>query len=408
MMEKFDQKSFFDAFIKIAQYLAGLSPETDFWLHLGKAMHSFFKADVTLFGERQAEGVALHHCSSEDGPLCAGLFDKTQDIIAQVLGSGFLASEVVFVPEPYAVAILPIFRDRQVTDAILVAHRSADALPKEVLNVYLSVAGLAGTTLSKLASEQRLRRSQEELEKALEDTRKLSDELALSNRDLEQFAYITSHDLQEPLRAVALYVELLRERYQGRLDAEADEYIGFASEGARRLQDMIDDLLQYSRVGTRGNPFREVASAEALEQALIHLGPMIQDSGAVIDYGELPTVWGDESQLVLLFQNLVGNAIKFRSDEHPRIEILARRDGDWFVFAVKDNGIGIDSRFLERIFVIFERLHRDKYPGTGIGLAQCKRVVERHGGRIWAESELGQGAIFYFTLPAPPEERRKE
>nr|WP_237179775.1 PAS domain S-box protein [Paraburkholderia sacchari] len=228
-----------------------------------------------------------------------------------------------------------------------------------------------------------------------------TDELARSNRDLEQFAYVASHDLQEPLRAVAGPLQLLQRRYEGQLDARADEYIGHAVEGAARMQALIEDLLTYSRVGRAENVFQPTECEAALDYALKNLSTAIEEAGAQVHRGPLPTVRAIAPQLSLLFQNLVGNAIKFRRKEGPvEIRVGAEPRGGVWQFRVKDYGIGIDAQYFERIFLIFQRLHtRRDYPGTGIGLALCKRIVERHGGRIWVESEPGKGTTFFFTLP---------
>jgi light-regulated signal transduction histidine kinase (bacteriophytochrome) len=213
--------------------------------------------------------------------------------------------------------------------------------------------------------------------------------------------------LQEPLRMVTSFVGLLADRYRGQLGADADEFIGYAVEGAKRMQQLILDLLEYSRVGTRGQSLQPTDANAALDEALWNLGLAIEDAGATVTHDPLPTVWADPVQLSQLLQNLIGNAIKFRGSEPPRIHIGVRatfevsETSKVWEFAVRDNGIGIDPQFFERIFVIFQRLHnRAAYPGTGIGLAICKKIVERHGGRIWVESAPGQGSTFYFTLPA--------
>jgi light-regulated signal transduction histidine kinase (bacteriophytochrome) len=199
---------------------------------------------------------------------------------------------------------------------------------------------------------------------------------------------------------VSSYTQLLARRYKGRLDADADDFIAYAVDGAYRMQRLINDLLAYSRVGTRGKEFEPTDCSVFFDQALANLKVTIEESGAVVDRGPLPTVMADKLQIGQLLQNLIGNAIKYHGDEPPRVHVSAEQKGNEWVFSVRDNGIGIDPQFAERIFVIFQRLHnREEYPGTGIGLAICKKIVERHGGRIWLESQVGTGATFYFTIP---------
>ena len=226
-------------------------------------------------------------------------------------------------------------------------------------------------------------------------------DLKRSNEELEQFAYVASHDLEEPLRMVRSYVQLLARRYEGKFDPEADEFIKFAVEGASHMQSLIDSLLTYSRVTTRGREFRPVDCEEVMVRTLAHLKAAIEKSKAVITYDALPRVSGDEVQLSQLFQNLISNAIKFHGEEPPNVHISAKKEDSHWVFSVKDKGIGIEHKYAERIFIIFQRLHgQEEYPGSGIGLAVCRRIVERHGGRIWVESEPGHGSTFYFSLPA--------
>ena len=229
-------------------------------------------------------------------------------------------------------------------------------------------------------------------------------DLRRSNEELERFAYVASHDLQEPLRMVASYVQLLGKRYKGKLDDDADEFIGYAADGATRMQRLIEDLLAFSRVGTRGAASGPVDVNAVLAGALSNLTLAIAESGASVTAGDLPTVAGDSGQLGHVFQNLISNAVKFRGEQPPVVHISAERDGDGWLFRVSDNGIGIAPEYFERIFVIFQRLHgREKYSGTGIGLAIARKIVERHGGRIWVESKPGNGTTFLFTLPAQKE-----
>jgi light-regulated signal transduction histidine kinase (bacteriophytochrome) len=226
-------------------------------------------------------------------------------------------------------------------------------------------------------------------------------ELRRSNEELQQFAYVASHDLQEPLRMVASYTQLLGKRYAGRLDSEADEFIAYAVDGSNRMQALIQDLLAYSRAGTNGKAHHEISSEKALKQALTNLRATIQESGAVVTHDSLPAITTDDAQLVQVFQNLVGNGIKYRRTEVPRVHVSAAKNGgkEWN-FSVQDNGLGIDPQYFDRIFVLFQRLHgREEFKGTGIGLAICKKIVERLGGRIWVESEPEKGSTFYFALP---------
>lgn len=245
-------------------------------------------------------------------------------------------------------------------------------------------------------------------QKIAERTKQLeaqTEELARSNAELAQFAYIASHDLQEPLRMVSNYLQLIDHRYRGQLDNDADEFIDYAVDGAMRMQQLIRDLLAYSRVGTRGQAFSRVDTRQLVEQVLDDLQVTIHDRQATVTVGALPQVLGDTTQLGQLWQNLISNALKFCDTGAPAIEISTTFEPttrEW-IFAVRDNGIGIEAEYFERIFLIFQRLHtRNEYPGTGIGLAICKKIVERHGGRIWVESQPGVGTVFYFTIPASP------
>lgn len=302
-----------------------------------------------------------------------------------------------------AVSILTIL------DPILSSH-SVQTLWIVFTNRTLSLLGIWSTVIFvskykhslKIITEAKesLRKEEEALRQANKDLKRYSEELRRSNAELEQFAHVASHDLQEPLRMVASFTQLLQRRYRDRLDADANEFISYAVEGANRMQRLINDLLSYSRIQTRGKPFEEIDCEEILGEVRVNLQVAIEKSGALITNNSLPVIMGDASQLMRLFQNLIDNAIKFADKESPRVHVSAeKKDHEW-LFSVSDNGIGIDPQYGERIFVIFQRLHgREEYPGTGIGLAICKRIVERHGGRVWVESEPGKGSTFYFTIP---------
>jgi signal transduction histidine kinase len=260
-----------------------------------------------------------------------------------------------------------------------------------LLQAFMAVTVLMSLSLAAAVSESRRAREALETQAA---------ELARSNADLEQFAYAASHDLKEPLRAVTSFVQLLARRYKGRLDSDADEFIQYAVEGTSRMATMVDDLLEYSRAGRRQEPFQPTDSGESLARALANLAVVIKESRAVVTSEGLPRVTGDALELALVFQNLIGNAIKFRGEEPPKVHVSALRERGRWLFSVRDNGIGIDPAHQERIFALFQRLHgRDRYPGSGIGLTICKKIVERHGGSIWASSSPGMGSTFYFTLP---------
>ena len=295
----------------------------------------------------------------------------------------------------------PIVHRGQVVGLFEVANKESDydeadlALARTIAN---TIAPILDARMGH-EREQRRRRSAEQ------DLQDKADALARSNQELEQFSYVASHDLQEPLRMVSSFTQLLAKRYQDQLDQDAKDFIGYAVDGANRMQRLIQDLLEYSRVTSRGQPTIPLDSHDALGLAVNSLKAAIQESGALVTNDELPSISGDRTQLAQVFQNLIGNAIKFQKPgEPPRVHVSAERNADrpdFWTFKVADNGIGIEPRHFERLFVIFQRLHgKQEYPGTGIGLALCKRIVERHGGTIWLESQAGTGTTFFFTLPS--------
>jgi signal transduction histidine kinase len=255
------------------------------------------------------------------------------------------------------------------------------------------------TVQLKMTNEQ-LEREIAERKEAEEGLKRISDELTRSNADLQQFAYAASHDLQEPLRVIEGFIKLLARRYEKNLDAKAEEFIGYAIEGVKGMRALIKDLLDYSRIGTRDINLKDTDFSEAVDRAVFNLKTAVEESGATITHDPLPTIRADLVQISRLFQNLIGNAVKFRGEEAPAIHVSAERNEDGWTFFVRDNGIGIDPDNAERVFAVFQRLHtKEEYSGTGIGLAICKRIVERHGGRIWVRSEKGKGSTFCFTIP---------
>ena len=282
----------------------------------------------------------------------------------------------------------------QLLRAETAARENAEALRR-------SMAALNDTSEQLRASEAEIRKLNSELEERVEIR---TADLVRANEDLNQFAYAASHDLQEPLRNVSLYSQLMTKRYRGKLDAEADGYLDFISQSAQRMQQLLRDVLDYTQVATgKSEPLREpTCSEQALAEALANLHVAIKDSHAQVTHGILPGVYVYRTHLVQLLQNLIANAIKYRSDRVPQIHIDARKQGDKWLFCVRDNGIGIERQYLDKIFGVFKRLHKESHPGTGIGLAICQKIVHRYQGKIWAESQFGQGTTIYFSLPAAP------
>lgn len=335
---------------------------------------------LVLVGRERAERHRMQRCLEE----------QSSELLRQTATAAELARDVESTR-----AQLQRFNDileERVQERTADLERSALALKQEIIE-----REQAGISLRE--SENQLLIAHDELARGLAAH---TEELERSNHELEQFAYVASHDLQEPLRAISGCVQILQKRYSERLDSQGLELINHTVEGVARLQELIEGLLAYSRVSLHGHEAEPVSSKEALSAAMQHLESAIQETGAVVvEETELPTVNGHRGQLVQLLQNLIGNAIKYRSAAPPRVEISAQRNGDAWVFAVHDNGIGIEPQYFDRVFSIFQRLHtRDEYPGTGIGLAICKRIVEQAGGAMWIDSEVGEGSTFYFTLPA--------
>ena len=317
---------------------------------------------------------------------------------------GYRAEEAV--GQPIAILLPPerIQEEKQILERVRdgqrVEHLETVRLTKErrAIDVSVSVSPVRDQD-GRIIGAAKILRDITQRKRAEEALQRTAADLARSNKDLEQFAYVASHDLREPLRMVTGFMGLLKDRCQGKLDAKADEYIYFASDAATRMQGLIDDLLTYSRAG-RGAMSERTDVAAVLDGVLKALTVSIEESGAVVTRDSLPTITSNRLELTQVFQNLIGNAVTFKGERRPEIHVGARRQANGWLFTVRDNGIGIDPQFADRIFMIFQRLHtREQYPGSGIGLAICKKVVERHGGRIWVESQPGAGSTFCFTIP---------
>jgi signal transduction histidine kinase len=375
----------------IRQVRATGKPVTGATTNQGKAE---FDALRSALGGLQAD------LTSERRQAVAGLNGSATTLNAICLGIGvsLLVILIVLAFSLEISVIQPLSRlaadARKVADGDFTHHVDPGG-PQEVRTVGIDVNRMRERILAELSA---VRAAHTSLEARTED-------LQRSNAELEQFAYVASHDLQEPLRKVASFCQLLQRRYAGRLDEKADQYIELAVDGAKRMQQLINDLLAFSRVGRTAERREEVSCAVLLAQAWANLGPAVRASHATIEVGDLPVVLGETSLLTAVFQNLLSNALKFAGEQAPRISVSARREGEQWLFSFSDNGIGIPAEYAERIFVIFQRLHdRAAYPGTGIGLAMCRKIIEYHGGRIWLDTTVTSGARFCFTLPARPED----
>jgi signal transduction histidine kinase len=352
---------------------------------------------------RAALGGLQADLTSERRQAAAGLNGSAATLNAICLGIGvsLLVILMVLAFSLEISVIRPLSRlaadARKVADGDFTHHVDPGG-PQEVRTVGIDVNRMRERILAELSA---VRAAHTGLEAAHASLEARTEDLQRSNAELEQFAYVASHDLQEPLRKVASFCQLLQRRYAGRLDEKADQYIELAVDGAKRMQQLINDLLAFSRVGRTAQRREEVSCAVLLAQAWANLGPAVRASHATIEVGDLPVVQGETSLLTAVFQNLLSNALKFAGEQAPRVSVSARREGEHWLFSFSDNGIGIPAEYAERIFVIFQRLHdRAAYPGTGIGLAMCRKIIEYHGGRIWLDTAATSGARFCFTLPA--------
>jgi signal transduction histidine kinase len=344
---------------------------------------------------------SLDHLSGQQAQAVASLNHSASVLEATFIGFAvaLLLAVAYFGLVLWRSAILPLSRlaadARQVASGDFDHQVGSPGGPAEVRAVGMDVDLMRKRILAELSA---VRAAHASLEARTED-------LQRSNSELEQFAYVASHDLQEPLRKVASFCQLLQRRYAGRLDAKADEYIEHAVDGAKRMQALINDLLAFSRVGRTAQTREPVSCALLLAQAWANLAAEVRRTRATIEQGELPIVMGEASLLTAVFQNLLSNTLKFHGEAPPRVSVSVRRDGRYWLFSFQDNGIGIDAEYADRIFVVFQRLHdRATYPGTGIGLAMVRKIIEYHGGQIWLDTSVTSGARFCFTLPVRPQD----
>ena len=418
-----DERYYFEAFIKTVQYLETLTTHKNIMKNLETLVKIFYNSDFFAFYECGADGKIIEHRNEFSNNLFSKkVLEKIGEITVQVQESGFFASELVNPPDPYAMVFLPISKANQIISVIVIGHTYSERLPKYLLNIYLALGGIIGTTIEKLTMIQELRKQHSKLKendrfltnifssvkdgditdrkKAEEEVTNVLEEIKRSNSELEQFAYIASHDLQEPLRMISGFANLLEKRYKDSLDKDAKDFIDFIIDGTTRMHDLINDLLTFSRIGTQGKVFKPTDMNVVLEATLNNVRISAIETNAIITCDPLPVVIADESQMAQILQNLISNAIKFHGAVHPKIHISGETKKNEWIFTITDNGIGIDSKDFERIFVIFQRLHKKgEYSGTGIGLTVCKKIIQRHGGKIWVESELKKGSIFHFSIP---------
>lgn len=391
--------SLFEAFIKLAQYIVRIKVQDDLWFHLGKFILTYFPAEWAAFVERDTVGgISVHHCTPPDEVVAQSIsMDRVMTLVADVLDTGFLASEVIGTSSPSMTVFLPIMEEYRSTKVMLVGHKSADSLPKELLNIYLAIASLAGTTCERLQNERELNRYRAHLE---DEVKERTAELDAANKEIEAFNYSVSHDLRSPLRSIDGFSQVLLEDYSDKLDADGIDSLRRIRAASQRMSLLIDGLLSLSHI-TRAE----------LKRGRVNLSALVHDIAGVLEENEHDREVefviseglfdeGDERLLYAALQKLIGNAWKFTQKRLiARIEFGAVEADGTLTYFVRDNGAGFDMAYSNKLFSIFQRLHDStEFPGTGIGLATARRIVNRHGGQLWAEGEVGKGATFYFTL----------
>jgi signal transduction histidine kinase/ferredoxin len=390
--------SLFEAFIKLAQYIVRIKTQQDMWDHLGKFITTYFPAEWTAFVRRDPSNeISLYHSKSYMVTAERILTDDVRTTVAEVLDSGFLASQVIYTPAPSMTAFVPISEEYHSEMVLLIGHNSADTLSKELLNIYLAIAGLAGTTSERLKNERELNMHRSHLEELVKER---TSELETANKELEAFCYSVSHDLRAPLRSIDGFSQELLNCYSDKLDDNGKDSLMRVRAASSRMARLIDDLLDLSRV-SRTEMSRTVVELSAIAREVAEELMRTQPQRRVkfiIDDGLVDK--GDERLLRIVFENLMGNAWKF-TERHSqaRIEVGVIHCEGRPAYFVRDDGAGFDMAYAKKLFEPFQRLHSaNDFPGTGIGLATIQRIIQRHGGDVWAEGEVEKGATFYFTL----------
>jgi signal transduction histidine kinase len=380
---------YLDAFMKTAQYLASLPAHDDIWRHIAEVMVKFYGADMAGFAQRRPDGrLELHHLILPSEVSRELLEAKDiQTVFTEVLETGFLTWRVIDFARPHTVFFLPMSLGNESAAVMLVGHPAVGPVAKELLNVYLAVSGLAASTITRLTSERELEAYAQRLEQL--------------NRELREFAFVASHDLREPLRKIQAFGHLMEDGCGESLTEQARDYVMRITQSAKRMSALLDAVLSYSRATEKPGPFALSDLSEIARDAVSDLELPITRAGAHVEIGPLPAAEVDPNQLRQLFQNLIANAIKYcEPGEPPHIKMLGEIKDKSCNLYIQDNGIGFSQKYVDRIFRPFQRLHgRTEYEGTGMGLAICRKIAERHGGNITAKSEPGQGSVFIVTLP---------
>jgi signal transduction histidine kinase/ferredoxin len=391
----------FEAFVKSAQYIVRLKTQQDVWDHLGKFITTHFPADWTAFVQRDPlSEISIHHSTLPDVVATVRILsDEVRALVWEVLESGFLASRVILTPEPSMTVFLPVAEGHRTGQVMLIGHKAVDPLPNALLNIYLAMAGLAGATSERLQNERELNKDRDHLEELVKER---TSELAAVNTELEAFSYSVSHDLRAPLRSISGFSQALREEYANKLDATGIDYLKRVLAGCHRMDELINDLLNLSRVSRSDIQFVRVdlsALARSIADDLSDAEPE-RKVEFVIQDGLFAVC--DERLMIVALENLLGNAWKFTGKRSRGIIEFGQLDSEFGpAFIIKDNGAGFDNRHAGKLFTSFHRLHtQEEFFGTGIGLATVKRIITRHGGKVWAEGQVEKGATIFFTLGA--------